>query len=224
MTLNEYFKTTFADDLAKMNFLPVPDRCLECSSLKASTYQICNKGVDKYTVFFGGKEWENINQDIKYITKENLEYFFICLFTIITIDTGIYTYYQKYYHQFREKTLYPKFGGFRIGFGISAYYVNPRKILEIPESYGFINTGNINRYVDEYVNTFIYECNEFFINNEIEIDTNDFMTDLLTDSQFIPHNNKENNSAFTLIYSKLSEKTNRKLSYQKRDARCQRFI
>jgi hypothetical protein len=210
MTLNEYLKTIFADDLKKMNFLSVPDECLKCLSLTTSDNGMCDKGIDAYTLYFGCQEWENMNQDIKYINKENLEYFFICLFTIITIDTGIYTYYKRYYHQFRKKTMYPKFGGYSSGFGISPYYVNPKKILEVPESFGLLNIDNVSRYCDEYINIFINECSNFFINNGIRIKTNDFINNLLNDKEFKIGIN-ENNSVFTVIYSKLKERINKEL-------------
>jgi len=201
MKINEYLKEEFPSDIKKMCFIPIPDDCIKCLSNNP-----CRQGIDEYTVFFGGNEWENMYEDIKNIDKENLEYFFICLFTIITIDVGLYTYYKKYYSQFRKKTRYPKFGWYNKGFGISPFFVNPYKLIQVPESKGLLNKESLNKYIDEYINLFILECNEFFQSNEISIKTNEFINKILNDNQFC--RKASDDSAFSLIYNRLKEKVN----------------
>jgi hypothetical protein len=199
MRISEYLKEKFPFELKKMCFIPIPDDCIKCLSNNP-----CGQGIDEYTIFFGGNEWENFYKDIKNIDKENLEYFFVCLFTIITIDVGLYTYYKEYYNQFREKTRYPKFGWYNKGFGISPFFINPYKLIQVPESNGLLNKESLSKYIDEYINLFILECNEFFKNNETSIKTNEFIKKILNDDQFFKKANED--SAFALIYNKLKEK------------------
>ena len=81
MKINEYLKEKFPYEIKKLSYMSIPNDCIKCLS-KGS----CRQGIDEYTVFFGGKEWENFHKDINNIDKETIEYFIICLFTIVTID------------------------------------------------------------------------------------------------------------------------------------------
>ena len=78
-------------------------------------------------------------------------------------------------------------------------------MIQVPELNGLLNKENLSKYIDEYINLFISECNDFFADNEIPIKTKVFIDKIINDNQF---NNKASaNSAFSLIYNKLKEKT-----------------
>ena len=201
MTINKYLKEIFPFEIKKMSFIPIPNDCIKCLSKNP-----CEQGIDEYTVFFGGNDWENFYKDIENIHKENIEYFFICLFTIVTIDVCFYTYYKEYYFQFRKETKYPKFGWYNKGFGISPFFVNPYKLIQVPESNGLLNRESISKYIDEYIDLFILECNKYFRINDIPIKANEFINKILNDNQFRKKVN--DNSSFSLIFNKLKEKVN----------------
>jgi len=173
--VENYLKNDFQKDLLKMNL-----KHLEC--IKICGIGNCDKQFDSNTLFFGDQDWENINNDIKGIDKNNYKYFFICLFIIIVIDMGIYKYCKNYYKTFREKTMYPKFGN--IGFGFS--FGNPQKILSIPEKLNFISINVVYDVMENIVELFILECNKYFKENIPTISTNDFILNILNDRDMQP--------------------------------------
>jgi len=189
MKLKEYLKNKFPNDLAKLKF-------------KKPNSVIQNNpdffDIDQYTIYFGGMNWENIDQDINNIEKEFYEYFFLCLFTITTIDLTIFSHYRDYYSIFRNKTRYPKFGW--SGFG--PHYENPKKLLDIPFQKGLFRKDKID--IDEYVQLFISETNSFLESNLNQIKTVDFFNSLLTDKDFQVSEN-ENSTLTLLIINKLKE-------------------
>jgi hypothetical protein len=190
MNLNQYFKNFFPNDLAKLKFQ-------KSNSVIKNNLDAFN--VDHYTIYFGGMNWENIEQDINHIEKKFYEHFFLCLFTITIIDLTFFTYYKDYYPFFRSKTRYPKFGW--TGYG--PHYEDPKKILDIPFQKGLINLNNIN--LDEYVELFIAETNSFFESNLNQLRSDDFFKSLLSDKDFQVSEN-EGNAITPLIISKLKDK------------------
>ncbi len=190
MKLNEYLKNHFPNDLARLKFQ-------KPNSVIQDTLDSFN--IDQHTIYFGGLNWENLDQDIEHIDKECYEHFFFCLFTITIIDLTIFSHFKHYYDIFRGKTRYPKFGWS----GYGPHYENPKKLIDIPFQKGLIRIDEI--YIDEYVQLFISETNSFLESNLNQITTVDFFNSLLTDRDFQLNENEENTYT-PLIIKKLKEK------------------
>ncbi len=139
--------------------------------------------IDNHTVYFGGHGWRNFDNDIARI-RNNHEYFFISLFTIVFIDLTFFTYYRQQYPLFRNFTMYPKFGW--SGFGV--HYENPKFILLVPEERGYFNNFNQDQLIDEFLNLLVKKCDDFFRHNFPEIQTMDFLRNTIEDRDF---NNSE---------------------------------
>jgi hypothetical protein len=186
MYYKEYLTNCFREDLSKLN------------------YQILDgirRSIFGDMMFFGGMDWENIHIDLKNIKKENFEYFCLSLFTIITFDQCVYTYYEKQYNEFRKKTMYPKFGWC----GMGPHNEPPKKLLNRPEKLGYIEKIKVETFINEYIELFINECKEFFEMTKLNINQNEFLIKLINDQGFIP-NDSDKNTIYEEIYNKLKEK------------------
>jgi len=194
MKVQEYRKNEFPGDLRKLEFQR-PNSVILNNPESFRT--------DSNTIYFGGRDWENITNDISNIEKNNREYFFLCLFTITIIDLTMFTYYKESYETFRRLTMYPKFGW--SGFG--PHYENPKKLLLIPENEGLLNRKKIEEYIDDYIDLLIDECNSFFGIKIPEITTKDFISKIVHDNEF-QITDKDSNSVFEMVYTKIKEKIN----------------
>lgn len=190
MKLNEYLKNQFPNDLEKLKFQK-PNSVIQNNPDSFN--------IDQYTIYFGGMNWENMDNDINHINEEFYEHFFLCLFTITIIDLTMFSHYKNYYDVFRNKMRYPKFGW--SGFG--PHYENPRKLLDIPFQKGLLKIEKID--LDEYIDLFISETNSFLRSNLNQIRTEDFFNSLLTDKDF-QVSQGEINTITPLIINKLKEK------------------
>jgi hypothetical protein len=119
---------------------------------------------------------------------------------IIILDMGMFTYYKSYYSIFRRITLYPKYGN--MGFGFS--FGKPQKILEIPEKLKLISIDDISGYIDECIEIFIKDCNDFFESNKMNISTDELINKLLNDKDMQPDGTS---TIFELFRKILFEKT-----------------
>ena len=108
--------------------------------------------IDRQTVFFGGRDWENCEKDMARVKEENREQFVLCIFMVTVIDLGMFTYYPGAYPSFRKQTLFPKFGW--VGFG--PHYENPKKLILVPLRKGMVTFEKTN--LDEYHRIFTDEC------------------------------------------------------------------
>ena len=159
--------------------------------------------IDNNTIYFGGENWRNINNDIRNIEDSNQEFFFLSLFMITVIDLTMFTYYEASYETFRGLTRYPKFGW--VGFG--PHYETPKKLINIPESRGLIEKKAVLKYIDVYIDLFFEECDAFFKINTPEITTADFIRKIVNDEDFQIAFSDEN-TIFELIYNKLKRRLN----------------
>jgi hypothetical protein len=50
--------------------------------------------IDNDTIYFGGENWRDINNDIRNIEEGNQDFFFLFLFMITVIDLTMFTYYR----------------------------------------------------------------------------------------------------------------------------------
>jgi hypothetical protein len=192
LKIKEYLKDQFLLDLRTMDFQQPNSTILN----NPTSFRI-----DNNTIYFGGENWRNINNDIRNIEEGNQEFFFLSLFMITVIDLTMFTYYKASYEKFRGLTRYPKFGW--VGFG--PHYETPKKLLNIPENRGLIEKKAVLKYIDVYIDLFFEECDAFFKNNTPEITTADFIRKIVNDGDFqiaFP----DENTIFELIYNKLKRR------------------
>jgi len=192
MNLKKYLKNQFLTDFRTLNF-EKPNQTIQ---EHPEAYRI-----DSDTVYFGGSDWKNIKNDIIRIDKNNLEFFFLCLFTVSIIDLTMFKYFGVKYGVFRNKTRYPKFGW--SGFG--PHYENPKKLLLIPLKEKIVDFSHINEHINEYVDLFIDECTDFFSKNTPEIETNDFISSMLNDRD-LQLNPGDQNTIIEVIISNLKKR------------------
>lgn len=172
MPLKQYLENRFLRDLSTLPFNRPNDIMLTHAR---------NFRIDQQTIYFGGPDWENIENDIQHVEEADREYFFICLFTIVLIDLAMFTYFQQHYGTFRSRTGYPKFGW--SGFG--PHYENPTKLLLLPEQKGFTNYSYLRQNVNSYVQLFRSKCDSYFRAYNPEITTNTFIDAILKDRDII---------------------------------------
>ena len=153
-------------------------------------------GIDEQTVFFGGKDWGNIEHDLSSISPKIKEYFVICLFTIVLIDLTMFTYFKDQFSVYRKKTNYPKFGW--VGFG--PHFENPMKIILVPEHLKIVDFHFLKNNIGGYCKWFLDKCEEDFLKSDLSINTFEFIQKILGDKDFKPTiYNQE--SVFDLIYN-----------------------
>ena len=191
MSLKNYLKKQFPNDFRTLKFKKPSQSILNIESDR----------FDKNTLFFGGPDWENIESDIARIDKNNLEYFFLCLFTVSVIDLTMFTYYKANHSVFRSKTMYPQFAWI----GSGPHIEKPKKLLSVPLNKNIVDFSNAKEHIDEYIDLFIDECNGFFSKNILEIKTNDFISSMLSDRdlQLKP---EDQNTIIELIVNNLKKR------------------
>jgi len=135
MTLLQYSKTQFFNDLKLLQFSKPNDIILKH-----------NPYFNERTVFFGGREWSNFNQDINHVSDTNKGYFCICLFSMVSADQNIQRHFTNLIDRWDEKFKYPKFGD--NGFGRPNEKV--KYLLQIPEQNGVDFDGISDTEIQEY--------------------------------------------------------------------------
>lgn len=194
LKIKKYLKNQFLLDLRTMDFQQPNSTILN----NPDSFRI-----DNNTIYFGGENWRNINNDIRNIEGSNQEFFFLSLFMITVIDLTMFTYYKASYEKFRGSTRCPKFGW--VGFG--PHYETPKKLINIPENRGLIEKKAVLKYIDVYIDLFFEECDAFFKINTPEITTADFIRKIVNDGDFQIAFSDEN-TIFELIYNKLKRRLN----------------
>lgn len=104
MTLLEYFNKQFHLDLNKLDYSK------NNSNLPNSSWEfnIDNETTLLDSIFLSNHDFDIFLNATKNIDKENLDKFYICLFTINIIDIGIYTYYNEIYDDLKRNTMFSK--------------------------------------------------------------------------------------------------------------------
>lgn len=124
--MEAYFHGAFRTQLESLNYSE-PNRILrEARDLDG-------------TVFFGGQDWKNVEQDLAGVPAADRCQFVLCLFMVVLNDQALHASRPDLYQRWREKTAYPKFGW--AGFG--AHFENPFKLLSIPEQRGLIDPAEL---------------------------------------------------------------------------------
>ncbi len=154
--------------------------------------------IDRNTIFFGGRDWINFEEDIRRIPQHHIQHFILCLFTIVVIDQNMFTNFRNSYAIFRAKTNYPKFGW--TGFG--THMEKPKKILSVAEKKGLLDKIWVQEHEQEYIKLFVKECQWFFSTILPEIRTLDFLDALVNDTDFRIMDD-EQGMVFEIIYNNL---------------------
>ncbi|NUQ82499.1 MAG: hypothetical protein HUU10_12875 [Bacteroidetes bacterium] len=191
MNLHAYLYTQFLSDLTSIHFKQPNHLIMEHPE---------EWRIDSATVFFGGPDWENMETDLRWVDKENLDNFILCLFVITVIDLTMFSHFRSHYPVFRVQTRYPKFGW--AGFGL--HYEKPKKLLTVPVQAGLTTLTKTPDEVKELVNLFIWECDRFFGTHLPPITTTAFVEAMLADRDFRPE--EGDTSLFLQIYTELKSR------------------
>lgn len=165
MTLLQYCQTLFLKDLGTLEF--------KCPN-SHQTLGFSRPFITPTTKFFGGCEWENMENDLSKINVENRKYFCICLFTMVCADENMYAYFKENYELFSKKTNYPKFGW--LGFGI--HFEKPCYLLSTPKEVDFDSIPEIE--IKDYI-LYQFTISSSFLGN---ITAKEFFTKMIDDEHF----------------------------------------
>jgi hypothetical protein len=97
MTIELYFNTRFKAELSQLGFQKPNNLILR----NAESF-----GIDKTTLFFGGKEWDNCESDMR--VSANKGFFALSLFAMVCNDVNMHANFRKDYSKFKGLTQYPK--------------------------------------------------------------------------------------------------------------------
>ena len=165
MTLLHYSQTLFLKDLELLDFkFPTPGQALN----------FLRPHITPETRFFGGAEWENMENDLSQVKVENRKYFCICFFTMVCADENMYAHFRENYEAFNSLTNYPKFGW--LGFGIN--FEKPCYLLTSPKEIDFESISEIE--IKDFIH-YQFEISSRFLGN---ISTKDFFTAMINDEHF----------------------------------------
>jgi hypothetical protein len=133
--------------------------------------------IDQTTVFFGGRNWENYENDIKAIDQKSK--FVLSLFATVCIDLTMFTHFSGSYAKFRSLTNYPKFGWS----GYGPHFEGPHKLIIKAEQEGKLE------FTDELIANFVLfwisSSKAFFSLHFPEIQFSYFFEKMRNDSDFI---------------------------------------
>ena len=165
MTLLHYSQTHFLKDLELLDYtFPTPSQ----------TLNFLKPHITPKTRFFGGAEWENMENDLSKVKIENRKYFCICLFTMVCADENMYAYFKENYEAFNSLTKYPKFGW--LGFGIN--FEKPCYLIIAPKEINFDSIPELE--IKEFIH------HQFTISSHFleDITPNQFFTVMINDIHF----------------------------------------
>ncbi len=121
---------------------------------------------DESVVFFGGRDWCNVQADLDLIPVADRSKFVLSLFTIVLIDQTMFTHFRGSYDKWRTQTNYPKFGWS----GLGPHNENPFKILWAPERDGLIDVDQTIALVDELLKFLVDDTSYGLTNNRPRIE------------------------------------------------------
>lgn len=151
---------------------------------------------------FGDIRWgkEQIKIDLQNIDSANMEYFILCLFTIVTIDQNMHANFKRYYPIFRSSTMYPKFAAKDWKDVQAPKWILYRAYTEKYTDFAWTK-ANIGNYVDDL----ILQASNYFHKLHIPISSKIFFNKMVNDEGF-SINEDEKGTVFELIRNTLVEK------------------
>lgn len=191
--LLDYYNNQFENDLKKLVITKPNDTILSLADFF---------NIDEKTVFWGDRDWGNIENDLKEISQANQEAFLLCLFSITLIDHTLFKELEGsksiFYTDFRNVTAYPKFGWL----GSSPNFENPKKIVTIPEQLAIENFHQIKQYPQNFATLFERICTNILQPVRFTIfvtNTNHFITNLIKNEHlFLEEEDK--GTIFEMLY------------------------
>jgi len=153
--MNEYFYQEFPKHL----------RLVKC---KKPNKIILKIEKDSTLNFFGGRDWENVSDDLGCIPKNKRTNFILSLFMVVLTDQCLYTRFPDSYPIWRKQTDFPKFGWS----GSGPHNENPLKLLWAPEREKEVNNAEVIEQMPYFV--------DFMLDTVV-----DFLKKDLSDVKFI---------------------------------------
>ena len=135
---------------------------------------------DESAVFFGGRDWESVAEDLSRIPAEDRPNFVFSLFMITLADQCIFTHNQDAYAAWGSQTKYPKFGW--SGFG--PHHQNPLKVLWAPERERLVDSDRVMELMPTFVEFFLTEVRGYFSKHLVTVDPDIFFQAIKGDDAF----------------------------------------
>jgi hypothetical protein len=135
---------------------------------------------DESAVFFGGRDWGSVADDLSRIPLDDRPMFVFSLFMITLADQCVFTYNQDAYAAWRSQTRYPKFGW--SGFG--PHHQNPLKVLWAPERERLIDCDKVVELMPGFTRFFLAEARGYFSRHEDTVDPETFFQAVKRDEAF----------------------------------------
>lgn len=167
--LDTYFKQSFPNQLRLLSFQK-PNRVVK--------EQIMN---ESHVLFYGGKDWERVENDLGNIPENDRLAFVLCLFMITISDQNLYHYFKEAYSLWRKHTQFPKFGW--SGFG--PHLEDPMKILTVPEDIELIRVEDNDKLIKEFAELFYSQADMVADRYGIEVTSKEFFESMTNDSDYI---------------------------------------
>jgi hypothetical protein len=143
--MHNYFYNRFPEQLRQLEFR-------QPNSIIRKVMQ------DEAVVFFGGRDWNSVVDDLYRIPSKDHPKFILCLFMIVVTDQYLYRYQTNIYQTWREETKYPKFGWC----GLGPHHENPFKILCAPERDSVIDIDATIYLMPSFVEFLLLDTSSFF--------------------------------------------------------------
>lgn len=169
MKFSEYFHQRFPNHLRRLK-LRQPSSIVRKRMMN-----------DSHAMFFGGRNWDNIDYDLSQIAEEYRSYFVLSLFMIVISDQNLYRYFKDDYPEWRRRTQFPKFGWSGFGYHIE----NPMKILTIPEQEKLVGIETTVDLIPEFASFFKNETQRISKEYQLKVSAEEFFESMINDSEFV---------------------------------------
>ncbi len=123
-----------------------------------------------------GHSWEYDCRNLDRIPADRRPAFLVCLYFTILVDQAMHAHFRPYYSRFESMTRYPKYCH-----GLGQFHKNPRGILLRPIERGFVDQDGLEELLNDGMELFVEQVDDFFRNHMPEISPEDFFKKLLYD-------------------------------------------
>ncbi|MDD2546971.1 MAG: hypothetical protein PHI55_11935 [Burkholderiaceae bacterium] len=112
---------------------------------------------DEAVVFFGGRDWTSVSDDLSKIPSEDRPPFILSLFMVVLADQWWYYYRPNLYDLWRKENSIPKFGWS----GLGPHNENPFKLLWAPEKAGLVVVDDVLALLPHFVLFMFWKAQQF---------------------------------------------------------------
>ena len=130
---------------------------------------------DRRLPYFG-HSWEYNCGDLDKIPTDRRPAFLICLYFTVLVDQAMHAHFRPYYARFESMTRYPKYCR-----GLGQFQKDPRGLLLYPVERGFVRQELLEALLQDGMELFVAEVDEFFRDHMPEINARDFFDKLIYD-------------------------------------------